>query len=31
MIALKGTNRDFYKLLTAPQNVSYTYAQVARA
>ena len=30
-IALKGGNRDFYNLLTAPRTVSNTYAQVARA
>ena len=34
IIALKGANRHiffFYNLLTAPQTVSNTYAQVARA
>ena len=31
IIALKGANRDFYNLLTAPRTVSNTYAQVARA
>ena len=30
-IALKGANRDFYNLLTAPRTVSNTYAQVVRA
>ena len=30
MIACKGTIRDFYTLLSAPQIVSNTYAQVAR-
>ena len=30
IIALKGANRDFYNLLTAPQTVSNTYAQEAR-
>ena len=31
IIALKAANRDFYNLLTAPQTVSITYAQVTRA
>ena len=31
IIALKGTIQDFHNLLTAPQTVPYTYAQVARA
>ena len=31
IIALKGANRDFCNLLTAPSTVSNTYAQVARA
>ena len=31
IIALKGAIRDFYSLLTAPQTVSNTYTQVARA
>ena len=30
-IALKGANRDFYNLLTAPRTVSNMNAQVARA
>ena len=31
IIASKGSNRDFYKLLTAPRTVSNTYAQLTRA
>ena len=31
IIAFKGAIRDFYNLLTAPQTVSNTYAQVVRA
>ena len=31
MIAIKGANQDFYNLLTAPQTVFNTYAQVAWA
>ena len=30
MIALKGSIRDFYNLLTEPRTVSNTYVQVAR-
>ena len=29
IIALKGANRDFYNLITAPRTVSNTYAKVA--
>ena len=31
IIALKGSNRDFYNLLSAPRTVSNTHAQGARA